>query len=254
MCLAPLAFAHAQEPPRIVGGPGAGCVAGAIELPSTGPGYETIRQSYSSFWGYPSTITALELLARRAQQAGLGILYMNDISLPHGGPMAGLHASHMLGLDADVMLDVRPKPALTPSQRNAVAVETLVAPDGREVDPQRWSPDIERLIHLATELPGVDRLLVNPAIKRQLCLEAGGDRSWLHLVRPWYGHAAHMHIHFRCPAGQADCRDQAPPPPGDGCDASLDWWFAQLDKPAPPVAPSRPPRLPAACAGILAGR
>ena len=251
---ATLAFAHAQEPPRIVGGPGAGCIAGAVELPSTGRGYETVRQTRSSFWGYPDTIAALELLGQRAHAAGIGTLFMNDISLPHGGPMAGLHASHMLGLDADVWLDTRTKPPLTPAQRNAVEVESLVGPGGRAVDPQLWSPQVGHLIKLATELPGVDRLLVNPAIKRQLCLDATGDRRWLHLVRPWYGHSSHMHIHFRCPPGQAECHDMKPPPPGDGCDASLDWWFAQLDRPAPPPSPPRPVTLPAACAGILAGR
>ena len=252
--LAPLGSAFAQEAPRIVGGPGAGCIAGAVELPSVGPGYETIRQSRSSFWGYKTTIASLELLAKRAAAAGLGTLYMNDISLPHGGPMAGLHASHMLGLDADVWLDVRPKPALSAAQRNRVEVESLVTPDGRGVDASVWTPGDERLIRLATELPGVDRVLVNAAIKRKLC-QVTADRRWLHLVRPWYGHTAHMHIHFRCPPGQTECRDQAPPPPGDGCDASLDWWFARLDRPPqPPAPPPPPPKLPAACAAILAGR
>lgn len=243
----------AESGPRIVGGPGAGCIAGAVELPPTGLGYATIRQSRSSFWGHPAVIASLELLARRAQVAGLGVLYMNDISLPRGGPMAGLHASHMLGLDADVWLDTGPKPALTAAQRDGVEVVSLVTPDGRGVEPGLWSAGVARLIRMATELPGVDRLLVNPAIKRQLCLEAGSDRGWLRLVRPWYGHAAHMHIHFRCPPGQAECRDQAAVPAGDGCDASLDWWFAQLGQPAPPVAPPRPPVLPAACAAILTG-
>ena len=251
-CAALTRPASAQEPPRIVGGPGAGCIAGAVELPAEGPGYVTIRQSRSSFWGHPATIAALQLLARQAQASGFGILYMNDISLPRGGPMPGLHASHMLGLDADVWLDISPKPPLTPAARNDVEVRSLVTPDGRGIEPGLWNPDIARLIRLATQLPGADRVLVNPAIKRQLCLTAGADTAWLHRVRPWYGHTAHMHIHFRCPPGQPECRDQAAIPPGDGCDA-LDWWFAQLDRPAPPAAPSRPPNLPAACTAILAG-
>jgi len=72
-----------------------------------------------------------------------------------------------------------------------------------------------KLLRLAAGLPEVDRILVNPAIKRQLCDEVQGDRSWLRLMRPWYGHAAHMHIRFRCPADQPDCIQAAPPPPGD---------------------------------------
>ena len=100
-------------------------------------------------------------------------------------------------------------------------------------------------------------MLVNPAIKKHLCETVTGDRSWIAKIRPWYGHAAHMHIHFRCPEGQAECVDQAPRPVGEGCDASLQWWFDQLDAPAKAPGPPKPPRavvLPAACTAILAGR
>ena len=109
LLLPSLAFAE----PHIIGGPGGGCIAGAIELPSEGPGFETIRASRSTYWGHPDTIAQLQLLALRAQQAGLPTLYMNDISRHFGGPTAGMHLSHMLGLDADVWLDTRPKPTLS---------------------------------------------------------------------------------------------------------------------------------------------
>jgi penicillin-insensitive murein endopeptidase len=98
----------------------------------------------------------------------------------------------------------------------------------------------------------VDRILINPAIKRQLCNEVRGDRTWLRLMRPWYDHAAHMHIRFRCPADQRDCVQAAPPPPGDGCDATLQWWFDQLDVPPKPSPPYRPPPLPDACKAVMA--
>jgi penicillin-insensitive murein endopeptidase len=240
---------------RIVGGPAGGCIAGAVELPDDGPGFQTIRASHSFYWGHPATISALELLAQRAQAAGLPDLYMNDISKRRGGPFPGVHASHMLGLDADVWLDVLPKPRLTVQQRDNLEVASLVRPDGRGVDLARWSPMHLTLIRLATTLPGVDRVLVNAAIKKQLCTEATGDHSWLHVVRPWYGHASHMHIHFRCPPGQPECIDQAPAPAGDGCDQSLAWWFERLDAPKAPAAPAAPPRpvvLPAACSAIMA--
>lgn len=242
------------EPLRIVGGPGGGCIAGTVELPAEGPGFQTIRQSRSFFWGAPSTIAAMETLGVQGRAAGLPDLYMNDISKPRGGPFPGVHASHMLGLDADVWLDVRPKPALSPAARDALDVDSLVRADGRGIEPGRWSPAHATLIRLAAALPGVDRILVNAAIKRQLCETETGDRAWLRRVRPWYGHGAHMHIHFACPAGQAECHDQLPPPPGNGCDASLQWWFDRLDIPAGPGTPARAPVLPAACTAILAGR
>lgn len=249
----PVLSRPAPGPVRIVAGPGGGCIAGAVELPAEGVGYRTIRMSRSHFWGHPSTVAALQVLGARARAAGLPTLYMNDLSRPRGGPMS-VHASHQTGLDADVSLDLSPKYPLTAAQRDALDPPGLVAPDRRRVDPARWRPQHVALLRLAAGLPGIDRVLVNPAIKRQLCLDATGDRSWLRLIRPWYGHAAHMHLHFRCPADQPECRDQPPPPPGEGCDASLQWWFDQLDapRPPPPPAPPRvPPPLPPFCQALL---
>ena len=242
---------------RIVSGPGGGCIAGAAELPASGPGYETIRASRSHYWGYPTTIAALQSLAVQAQAAGILTLYMNDISKRYGGPFPGIHASHQVGLDADVWLDTQPKRRLSANERDNVEVVSLVSADQRGINPAIWSPQHATLIRLAAGLPGVDRILVNAAIKQQLCRTVTGDRSWLAKVRPWYGHAAHMHIHFRCPPGQHECLDQAPAPAGESCDASLQWWFDRLDappaSPSGPVTPRPPAALPAACTAILRG-
>ena len=244
-------------PARIIGSDSAGCIAGAVRLPDTAPGMQTIRVSRSSFWGHPTVIAALQDLARRAQAAGLPDLYMNDISLPRGGPLVGIHASHQRGVDADVWLDVAgPHPVLPIAQRETITPHTLVRPDGRGVDMTIWRPEHITLIRLAATEPGIDRVLVNPAIKQQLCTQVTGERSWLRRVRPWYGHATHMHLHFKCPAGQTECIDQPPPPEGDGCDASLAWWFEQRDKPAAKTSEAAPkPKpivLPAACRAIMA--
>ena len=247
----------ASGPLRIIGSESSGgCIAGAERLPAGGAGFQTIHLGYSSFWGAPPTIERVKLLGARAHAAGLADFYVEDISYPRGGPMAGGHASHQLGLDVDVGLDPRPKPALSSAQRETVEVTSVVAANRRGVDPARWTPGVTALIKLAADLPEVDRVLVNPAIKRQLCQEVTGDRTWLRLIRPWYGHAAHMHIRFRCPVGQAECVPMPPPPPGDGCDATLQWWFDQMDHPPKPSGAVKPPSprvLPAACAAILSG-
>jgi penicillin-insensitive murein endopeptidase len=130
----------------------------------------------------------------------------------------------------------------------------MVRADQRGIDPTHWSPAVVTLLHLAASLPEVDRILINPAIKRELCDTVHGDRSWLRLMRPWYGHAAHMHIRFRCPPDQHDCVQAAPPPGGDGCDATLQWWFEQLDAPPKPSAPYHPTPLPAACKAVMAAQ
>ena len=62
----------------------------------------------------------------------------------------------------------------------------MVTADLRHIEPAHWSPSVVTLLHLAAALPGVDRILVNAAIKRQLCSTVQGDRAWLRLIRPWY--------------------------------------------------------------------
>ena len=50
---------------------------------------------------------------------------------------------------------------------------------------------------------------------------------------------------------------QEPPPPGDGCDETLEWWFTDEALNPPPIDPEdRPPELhlsdlPAACRSVL---
>jgi penicillin-insensitive murein DD-endopeptidase len=242
----------APAPLHIIGGQAAGCIAGAVRLPAAGPGFQTIHLSRSSFWGAPSTIARIETLGGQVHAAGLGVLYIEDISRPRGGPLPGGHLSHQLGLDVDVGLDVTPKRALTAAERETVELPSMVRSDQRGIAPGRWTTDQVTLLHLAASLPEVDRILINPAIKRQLCHEVRGDRAWLRLMRPWYDHSAHMHIRFRCPAEQHDCVQAAPPPPGDGCDATLQWWFDRLDVPPKPSPPYHPPPLPAACKAVMA--
>jgi penicillin-insensitive murein DD-endopeptidase len=246
----------APGPLHIIGSESAGgCIAGAVRLPESGPGFITIHLGRSAFWGAPQTIAGVETLGQEAQAAGLGTLYVEDIARPRGGPLPGGHMAHQLGLDVDIGLDTSKKPALTPTTRETVELPSLVSADQRGTDPARWGPDAIALLKLAAALPGVDRVLVNPAIKRQLCNDVTTDRFWLRFIRPWWGHAAHMHIHFKCPEGQVDCVQQAPPPPGDSCDATLLWWFDQLDAPPAPAGSAGhakpPPKPPAACLAVM---
>ncbi len=245
----------APGPLHIIGNDNAGCIAGAVRLPADGTGFQTIHAARSSFWGAPSAIAGIEKLGEETRAAGLGDFYIEDISRSRGGPLPpGGHVSHQLGLDADIGLDVTPKRALTPAERESVQLPSIVRADQRGIEPGHWSPRVVELLHLAATLPGIDRILVNAAIKKQLCDTVQGDRSWLRMIRPWYDHSAHMHVHFRCPADQHDCIDIPPQPAGESCDATLQWWFDLLDAPPKPSAPSHPPprpRLPAACKAVM---
>jgi penicillin-insensitive murein endopeptidase len=132
----------------------------------------------------------------------------------------------------------------------------VVAKDWNNVNHRIWSAKDAALIRTAAQEPLVERVFVNPAIKKQLCETVQGDRSWLHKVRPYWGHHDHIHVRISCPQGQAGCRTQAAPPPGDGCGKDLAWWFSKEAR-QPPKKPGKKPRpvtladLPAACHAVL---
>src|SRR5439155_13493087 len=133
----------------------------------------------------------------------------------------------------------------------------VVAEDGDDIDPLAWRPEHRRLIEAAARSREVARVFVNPAIKRALCREAGADRDWLRLVRPWWGHNYHFHLRLHCPRGEPGCQEQPAASPGDGCGAELNWWFTAEAKHPKPPGPERPMRvaeLPAACAALVSSR
>jgi len=235
-----------------------GCLAGAVELPADGPNWQVMRPSRNRAWGHPLTIGFIEKLA--AAGAGLGWpgLLVGDIGQPRGGPMLTGHSSHQMGLDADLWLTPMPEQRLAPAERDEMRAADVVAESGDDIDPQRWRPEHRKLIEAAAHEPGVDRIFVNPAIKRELCREAGreaaADHGWLRLIRPWWGHNYHFHTRLGCPGGDPECHNPVPPPPpGDGCGKELDWWFtpeAKHPEPGPERKPLRVADLPARCAAL----
>jgi penicillin-insensitive murein DD-endopeptidase len=103
----------------------------------------------------------------------------------------------------------------------------------------------------------VQRIFVNAAIKKALCREAKGDKSWLEKVRPWWGHDYHFHIRMRCPAGSTDCDGQKEQDGGNGCGDLAYWFKDSVLHPEPPKEPPKPhpgitlAQLPAACRQVL---
>ena len=64
------------------------------------------------------------------------------------------HSSHQVGLDADIWLELSPKPALTVAAREDIAVPSLVLPDESGIDPARWTARHAALIRLAADTAG----------------------------------------------------------------------------------------------------
>lgn len=246
---------------RSIGFYSKGCLAGATALPLSGATWQVMRPSRDRFFGRLALVNFIQRLSKRvaASTSWPGIL-VGDMSQPRGGPMLKGHASHQIGLDVDVWLRKMPDAELTIPQREALMSTNVVAPDRTDVNPAYWTLEHLQVIKLAATDPQVERVLVNPAIKKAICRDARGDRSWLQKVRPIWGHDYHFHVRLGCPPGETACKPQAEPAEGEGCGKALNWWFTPGRLfPRPPKVPPkpRPPLtladLPADCATVLRG-
>ncbi len=243
---------------RVIGSHAKGCLAGGTALPVDGPGWQAMRLSRNRNFGHPRLVALIERLAREARADGWPGLLVGDLAQPRGGPMRTGHASHQIGLDVDIWLTPMPERRLSEEERETLPAVSMLREGTRTVDPARFGPPQVALIRRAASYPEVARIFVHPGIKQALCEAAGADRGWLAKVRPWWGHDSHFHIRLRCPEGEPLCRDQDPPPDGDGCGAELGWWLS--DEPWRPKPPGPPPRpitlaeLPAECRMVLEAR
>jgi penicillin-insensitive murein endopeptidase len=251
----------AAMPTRAIGSYTRGCIAGAEQMPLTGDTWQVMRLSRNRYWGHPKMIALLKRLAAKAHKdAGWPGILVGDIGQPRGGPALSGHASHQIGLDADIWLTPMPDHRLSREEREDMSAVMMVRPDRLDVDPRVFTPGHLALLRDAAREPGVQRIFVNAAIKKALCREARGDRGWLSKIRPWYGHDYHFHIRMKCPTGSSECEGQPDQRGGEGCKpADLAFWFKDsVLHPKPPTTPPkpRPPitlaQLPAACRAVLA--
>lgn len=252
--------------PRAIGWYAKGCLAGGEELSPASPYWQTMRPSRNRAWGHPKMIRLVKRLAREANEKdGWPGLLVGDISQPRGGPMLSGHASHQVGLDADVWLNPMPDRVLTRREREDISAKSMLDKTKLAVDPKVFTDKHVALIKRAASYPEVQRIFVHPAIKKALCEKAGKDRQWLAKVRPLWGHHYHFHIRMYCPNG--GCRAQAPVSGEDGCGSEVKSWLKKIAKslkPKPPPKPGAkkwiPPsarrkitmgQLPAACRTVL---
>ena len=240
-----------------------GCISGAVAMPADGPNWQAMRLERNRRWGHPAMIALLQRLSREAVGDGWPGLLVGDISQPRGGPMLSGHASHQVGLDADIWLTGMPDRRLTVSERANTSAISMLKKDSLQVDPNKWTPAHAGLIARAASYRDVERIFVHPGIKKAMCEAYGSSRAndgWMRKIRPYYGHHYHFHIRMRCPADSPNCRKQNPTPPGNGCGAALDWWFTDEPwAPRKPKAGTKPKRrraatladLPGACRVVL---
>lgn len=212
---------------RAIGAYGRGCLAGAEALSPDGPAWQVMRLSRNRNWGHPALIAWIERFAADVKSEGWPGILIGDMAQPRGGPMLTGHASHQLGLEADIWLT--PAPAgrrLSSEEREEMSAIDMVRPDLLSVYPDRFTNAHLRLLLRAASYPEIDRIFVNAAIKKAMCERTPPEnRAWLRKIRPWHGHNYHFHVALDCPPGEATCVNKRGTPPGDGCGAELQAWF-----------------------------
>src|SRR5215468_2191815 len=182
--------------PRAVGAYTAGCVQGAVALPSEGPGFQTMRRYRRRFFGHPTLIRYLQDLTTAATQQRLGILSIGDLGQARGGPAPSGHASHQTGLDVDIWFWLLPNGHPLPAaERETVSALSMVMSDGRTLNSSQWSPPQAQLLRVAAGFEAVERIFVNPAIKQALCRQSPGA-PWLRTISPRRGHANNIPVNL----------------------------------------------------------
>lgn len=265
------AEAPSQQDAMPIGSYARGCGAGLMELPETGPTWQAMRLSRNRHYGQPAMVEFLVDLSQQARDMGWGKgLYIGDISQPRGGPMTSGHASHQIGLDADIWWLAPKRLNLTAKERENISSIPMRSADQLSVT-GNWGPKARALLKAAASDPRVDRIFVAAAIKIEICKTAkAGDKKWLQKLRPIAGHDTHFHVRLKCPKGARLCETQSPTPAelskgGNGCDDTLMWWVTDYlnppkgtKKPKDPEAPRKKgPReftmadLPRQCKDVL---
>src|SRR5664279_1613048 len=178
-----------------------GCLQGGVELPVDGPNWQVMRLSRNRNWGHPELIKFLEKFAPRAAQAtGWKGVLIGDMAQPRGGPLPFGHLSHQIGLDVDIWFMPMPNHELSKKEREDLSAINVVSADWLSTNPKVWTPQHFDFIKTAAEQPDVERVLVNAAIKKEMCrIEGKQHFPWMSKVRPWYGHHDLSLIHISEP-------------------------------------------------------
>src|SRR5690606_35841760 len=104
-----------------------GCFSGGVAIATDGPTWQAMRLSRNRRWGHPTMIALIDKLSRdAAEKDGWPGLLVGDISQPRGGPMLTGHASHQIGLDADIWLNPMPGRTLSVSERENISAVSMI--------------------------------------------------------------------------------------------------------------------------------
>src|SRR5437899_9802850 len=131
----------AAMPTRVLGFYAHGCIAGAEGLPINGDTWQVMRLSRNRYFAHPDMVALLKRLSEKAKKdAGWPGILIGDMSQPRGGPMFTGHASHQVGLDADIWLTPMPNRTLSRNEREEMSAVMMVRDDRLDVDRMVFTP------------------------------------------------------------------------------------------------------------------
>lgn len=205
----------------------AGCIKNSAELPETGLGYQIIRPNRKRNHGNNTMIEYIKKFTKEFNFKHKANVLIADISKKGGGPILDDHSSHQTGLDADILLLHKNSvnELYTISERESLKPISKLNGSKSSIDFNKWSPLNGELLKTAASYDEVDRIFINPAIKKHLC-KTYNNEPWLKKLRPWWGHDGHFHVRLSCPSGNQKCVDLESPKDIE-CGAGLDWWFSK---------------------------
>jgi penicillin-insensitive murein DD-endopeptidase len=236
----------------------AGCIRDSAAIPMEGEGFQVIRPGRGRYFANPETIEFIVDLGKRVNEYAGGIILIGDVAQQTGGPMLDEHSSHQTGLDADILYWQHPialQRSLTVRERENIFPQSVLNSSATGVDDFKWDERIGKIVKTAASYAGVDRIFVNPFIKKKLCAEYPGEQ-WLAKLRPWYGHDGHFHVRLKCPEGNGSCVPQDPIDTLDtGCGNDLASWFTSSGKIKSKKSSGKSvrPKLPEECITIING-
>src|SRR5260221_12353879 len=131
----------AAMPTRVIGFYAKGCIAGAEALPINGDTWQVMRLSRNRFYAHPDMVALLKRLSEKAHKdAGWPGILVGDMSQPRGGPMFTGHASHQVGLDADIWLTPMPNRTLSRNEREEMSAGRMGGNDPLDGYPKGFRP------------------------------------------------------------------------------------------------------------------
>lgn len=217
----------APGPIKIIGSYSSGCIRGATSLLPDETNFEIMRQERRRYFAHPRLRQFIIWLSDAIQEHGYGKLLVGDLSQARGGPTTKGHASHQNGLDVDLWYWLNSpavKHPLSSNEKESLSSPSVLNATHTGVNKAKFTEANIQVLKLAATYPDVERIFVNPHIKRLVCNRTG-NAAWLRKVRPWWGHDDHLHVRLSCPPDQPECAVQESIEDTDGCGSELDGWL-----------------------------